>query len=289
MPAIALVALLAHVAAALLLARGYFRRYAIPRPPIGVLNRGDIALMSAGIIVVPNLYLLLPRWLVVGMFVVEVAGALYFTVEPVMRRAGVRWLLTLGLLGADCAVAWRYGAASGPGLAANNVVLLVVAVGIANLWAQGGLRARDLALLAAFLTAYDVVATARLALMGDLFDRLATLPLAPLLGWPTDRAGHWLALGFGDLLVATAFPLVLHKAYGRAAGLVAMLLSALGIGVLLALVTFGIVTVIVPVMIVLGPLMVLAIAFFAVRHGPERTTAQFRRAEPLAGPAAARG
>ena len=61
---IALVVILCHIAAALLLSWVYFRRYTVSRPPIGVFNLWDIAVMIGGIVLVPYLYLVLPIWLV---------------------------------------------------------------------------------------------------------------------------------------------------------------------------------------------------------------------------------
>jgi len=55
------------------------------------------------------------------------------------------------------------------------------------------------------------------------------------------------------LLLAAVFPLVMHKAFGRTAGPVALLLAFAVIGMLLALPLQGLF----PVMVVLGPLMIL--------------------------------
>ena len=61
---VALCVILLHTAATILLGWGYFRRYAVTRPPIGVFNIWDVMVMMGGIILVPYLYLLLPIWLV---------------------------------------------------------------------------------------------------------------------------------------------------------------------------------------------------------------------------------
>jgi hypothetical protein len=153
---------------------------------------------------------------------------------------------------------------------------------VTNLWAQSGLRARDLAVLAAALTAYDVIATALLPLTVDLIARLATLPFTPLLAWPTGDGG-WLGLGLGDLLLATLGPLVLRKAFGKTAGLVALFISLATIGVVLALPLLGLLRGAFPVMVVLGPLLVGQYAVWLRHQGPERSTAAYLAAEP--GPA----
>jgi hypothetical protein len=153
------------------------------------------------------------------------------------------------------------------------------------LWAQSGMRARDAAVLGGALALYDPVATSLLPLTGDLIDRLAGLPLAPVIAWGVGD-GRWLGLGLGDLLMATVFPLVMRKAYGRRAGLVGALVGLGAIAGLLGLGLLGLLPGIFPVMLLLGPLMVAQYAFWRRRLGPERTTWQYLRAEPVSGAAA---
>jgi hypothetical protein len=155
------------------------------------------------------------------------------------------------------------------------VILVITVVSITNLWAQSGMKARDAAILGALLLVYDYVATSVAGQMDQVFDQLAGFPLVPLFAWTVGDDG-WLALGLGDVLLATVFPLVLRKAYGRQAGLVAMALALLTIVVVMFLPleeSF-------PVMVVLGPLMIIQYAFWRWRRGVERTTWQYLRAEP---------
>jgi hypothetical protein len=49
-------------AAAVLVACWYFRRIRIHRPPIGVMNLRDVALMIGAIVLVPYVYLAVPAW-----------------------------------------------------------------------------------------------------------------------------------------------------------------------------------------------------------------------------------
>jgi hypothetical protein len=141
------------------------------------------------------------------------------------------------------------------------------------------MRARDAATLGAALAVYDVVATSWLPLMGDLMARVAGLPFAPLVAWPAGPDGLWIGLGLGDLLLVTVFPLVLRKAYGRPAGLAALGLGLGGIAGVMVLAGLGAIELF-PVMVVLGPLMVLQHAWWSGRRGRERTTWQYLRAEP---------
>ena len=112
----------------------------------------------------------------------------------------------------------------------------------------------------------------------------AGTPFSPMVVWGTghDRLG----IGLGDLLLATVFPLVMRKAFGRDAGLVA-LASALGtLGVLLmgtlgALLTPCGVPAALSAMTPLGPLMVLQYVYWVHWRGPERTSREYLQAEPV--------
>ena len=227
--------------------------------------------------------LALPLWMVGGLLLIGGLSTLYFTWEPVLRPTWACWLATVALVGIDL-TAWLWlGKQASPWWhAINNVFVILCVVGITNLWAQSGMKARDAAILAGALAIYDLVATALLPLMGDLFIRLAKLPVRPLVSSPIDSAGQFAAMGLGDLLPAAAFPLVMRKAFGRSAGLAAM---AIGLGAIAALILgpiWGLHVEIFPVMVVLGPLMVLQYAYWRRRRGPEeRTTWQYLQVEPL--------
>src|SRR5215218_6617027 len=127
---------------AVLLAWLYFRRYPVTRPPLGVVNLWDVAIMLGAIVLVPYLYLLLPLWLVAGLLAIGYLSVLYTVAEPVLRARAVIWLGVLSLLIADLAAARLFGAASLPFFAVNNALLMAVVVGVANLWAQSGMKAR---------------------------------------------------------------------------------------------------------------------------------------------------
>ena len=159
--------------------------------------------------------------------------------------------------------------------AVNNIVLLVMVMGITNLWAQSGMKARDTALLGVLLALYDFIATVQLPLMGELVARLSDLPLAPLVAWSSENTMP--GIGLGDLLLATVFPLVMRKAFGRPAGLVALVLALAAIGTLLALPLQGGF----PLMVVLGPLMGLQYLYWRRRRGQERTTWHYLQEEPM--------
>jgi hypothetical protein len=269
----ALCVILAHVVAALLGSWGYFRRYTITRPPIGVFNLWDVAVMLVGIVLVPYLYLALPLWLVAGLLTIGMLSALYFVGEPVLRPAWAIWLAMSVLVAADIGTMVMFGETSRVFFAINNAVLTLVIIGLTNLWAQSGMRARDLTIVAGALAIYDVIATWLLPLMTDLIDRLAGLPFVPLVVWPAQE-WRWLGIGLGDLLLAAVFPLVARKAFGSTAGIAALAIGGGAIGAVLTLPLLGVTHVAFPVMIVLGPLMVAQYGYWR-RRGPERTMWQY--------------
>jgi hypothetical protein len=270
---------LALSALAILGSAAYFRRYEIPRPPIGVVNLRDVALLLAAIIVVPYLYLAVPLGVVAALLAVAVLSLLTMAGRPMLggpRRAGV---IAGALVVADIAVALLSGTTSPAFLAVNDLVVVVFVVGAANLWAQSGMKARDATVLAAGLIVYDLVATSQLSLMDDLISRLSHVPLMPFVLWHADGGG--LGIGFGDLVLASVFPLVMRKAFGRRAGVVAIGLGLGTIAVLMALVDFGVIVETVPAMVALGPLMIVQYAVWRRLRGAERTTRQYLLADPL--------
>ena len=266
------------VVGSLALSMVYFQRAEITRPPIGVTNMWDIIFMMAGIMIIPYLYLLLPVWAVTALLFLETASLLYFLLEPVVHAKIVLWVLALGPALADIAAAAVYGVHSSVFYLVNNLVLVLVVVGVANIWAQGGMKARHAAILAGYLAVYDFVFTGLLPVTDNLFARLAGLPFAPLFAWPTGSAGQWLAIGLGDVLLASVFPLVMLKAFGRRAGLLAMALALGVICLLLMLPYWGLLQDTFPVMVLLGPVMVAQYAFWVRRRGTERTFWQFAAA-----------
>jgi hypothetical protein len=84
------------------------------------------------------------------------------------------------------------------------------------------------------------------------------------------------------LLLATVFPLVMRKAFGRAAGITAMVIALLALGTMLALPL----KVVFPAMVVLGPLMVLQYLYWRRQRGQERTMWQYLQEERLGLPGA---
>jgi hypothetical protein len=270
-----------HVLLVLIAGWFYFRRYTLTRPPIGVLTLGDVLFMLVSIVLVPYLYLVVPNWLLVGLLLIVGTGILYITLEPVVQRSAVIWLITLLLVAVELALVWRYTTQHRNFLLLHNLLMVTVVVGITNLWAQSGMKARDAALLGVLLAVYDFVFTVQLPVMGNLIERMASFPFAPLVAWPVGGDGQWLGIGLGDLLLATVFPLVMRKAFNRQAGWLALILGFAAIVAILVVQSLQFKLVYFPVMVILGPLMGLQYLVWRYQFGSERTTQLYRAAEPL--------
>ena len=266
-------------ASAVFLSWGYFQRYQMTRPPLGVINLWDVTFMIGAIVMVPYLYMALPTGIVVVLIALALASILYSVGEPVLRARRIIWPVVLVVLGADVFAARSTGTTSSLFWIVNDAVLILAVTGITNLWAQSGMAARDVAVLAGALAVYDGIATSLLPVTNDFIVRLAENPFVPLVAWGAgqDRLG----LGLGDLLLATVFPLVMHKAFGHAAGLVALVTSLATIGALLALMELRGVEMTFPVMVSLGPLMVVQFLSWRRRCSQERTTGQYRSLQAL--------
>jgi hypothetical protein len=256
----------------------YFPRYRMKRPPIGVFNLWDVGSMIVGILIIPYLYLLLPGWAVTLLLGLAAVSILIFTFEPIFPRPWMNWLIVLLLTGSEVVLYQLYGSHDPFFLLLNNLVQVLGVVGIVNLWVQSGMKARDTAILAAALVVYDTLFTSVLPLMTDLFTQIEALPFAPVIAWPV-TAEAILLIGLGDLLMAAVFPLVMLKAYGRSAGVIALLVALLALVGVLLLPAGGLLGVTFPVMIVLGPLMVLQYVYWRRRSGRERTTREYLQME----------
>jgi hypothetical protein len=257
----------------ILLGSLYFRRYEMSRPPLSVVTLGDVAIMMGAVIIVPYLYLILPLSIVVGIFVLGVFSILYAMWEPVLHSRWAIWATALILLVADV-FAHRYTGSAGTAyLLINDIVLVLTIVGIANLWAQGGMTARDVAMLALFLAGYDLIATSLLPLTNAMFDHLAGIPLTPVVAWGV--GSQRLEIGLGDLLLATVFPLVMRKAFGSVAGFAAMAIELGAMAVMMIALSVASIHATLPLMTVLGPLLAAQYAYWRRERGAERTMRQY--------------
>ncbi|MFC8077471.1 hypothetical protein ACFUN8_18290 [Streptomyces sp. NPDC057307] len=273
--AIALVGLNCAVAAITVAGAGYFARVRMPRPPVGKYELPDVAVMTAVVVAAPLVYLALPRTAVAVVFGLVLCAALQFTLAPLIGggRAWAASALSVAVT-AVCAFADLPVAVT----VLTDVLLAVAVVGVANMWAQSGMRSVHAAWFAGALCCYDLVATGLTSVMDRFAAQVMGLPFAPLLAVTQGRPP--VALGLGDLLLLVLFPLVAVKAFGRAAGVLAAVVGlAVSAGVSL-LFGLGALTGAFPLLTALGPLIVLQHVLWSRAKGGERTTAEWRAGTP---------
>lgn len=268
-----IIAVLAQLAAVMAAGMVYLRRARVDRPPVGVFNRNDVLLVAVVLVIVPVVYLRLPMVALAVVFVGLSIGMLYFAMAPLVRSRPAAGIAIV-LVGLDVVLA-EVARDSHPWLfnAVNNVALAIMLVGMCNMWVQSGVRARHVAALGAGVAVYDVVATFGVPMMGDLVDRLSSLPLTPMLMWGEGDAA--VGAGLGDLLLILLWTLVAEKAFSRRAGITA---AALGLSCSFALFLafwLDIVNQPLPAMVVLGPAMAIHYRLLARKTERERTMAEY--------------
>lgn len=278
----ALVGLNCCVAAITLAGLAYFGRVRMPRPPVGRYERADVAVVFAVVVAAPLLYLELPRAAVAVVFGLVLCAALQFTLAPV-TGGGRAWAVALASVAATagCAFADRSLAV----MVLTDVLLATAVVGVANMWAQSGMRSAHAAWFAGALACYDLVATGLTSVMDRFAVQVMGLPFAPLLA--VTRGDPPVALGLGDLLLLVLFPLVALKAFGRVAGLLAAGIGVAVSGAVSLLFALGALTGAFPLLTALGPLIVVQHVLWVRARGAERTVAEWRTGAPRAAAALA--
>src|SRR3954453_3294187 len=222
---LAVFSLLLATSSALVVCAGgvaYLRRVQLEPPPIGTFNGRDVVALFVPLSVIPLFYLSLPRWLLTAFLVLTFCAALSFGLRPLLPP-GRMWLLIGGLLGLNLWLGTHlFGTVLGWQVywAENDVVVLLAAVFVANLYVQGGMRLSHVACFALALAAYDLVFTSVAPVTDALVEAFLGFPLDPSIGmrFGFDNA----AIGIGDLLVYGLFVLAVAKGYGRRAGRLAM-------------------------------------------------------------------
>ncbi|HEX2049596.1 MAG TPA: hypothetical protein VHJ34_03065 [Actinomycetota bacterium] len=269
------VVVVAQLAVIVGLALVYLRVVDMPRAVAGVYTLRDIFVMLGLIVVLPLIYLRLPGIVLTVILVVVFSTVITYTVAPLLPRV-VPVLVALALVGADVWMAsTRADTSIGPGfLALNDLVVAIAAIGVSNLYAQNGMKSRDVAVFAFGLAIYDVIATAWLPIMLEFFTRLLSLPLLPALAWGGRTGGA--AIGLGDVLLITLWSVVAAKAFGMRAALVSAATSlSCVVGIFVAMMN-GVLDEIVPAMVFLGPLMVVQQVVFRWHYGRDRTMQEMR-------------
>ena len=181
----------------------------------------------------------------------------------------------------------------------TSAIVMLAAIGIANLYVQGGLELRQIAWFTLFLAVYDIIFTRVIPLTPELAVALQGRPLDPSVGF---AAGSYNAnVGLGDLLVFCLYTIAAYKGFGRR-GAAASLAVITVFGAVAPSVTpllvpglFGTTAAaFVPIMTLFGPAAFVTYLWLS-RTAPERTTARWfaertpRPPRPASRPAAAGG
>lgn len=279
-----------------LCALAYVRRVQLERPPIGAFNARDLTVLGCFIVALPLLYLVLPAGVLTGFLVVTFMSALMIALRPLVSTR-LLWVAIPLLLIANLLVTRSLNEIDG-GLQIywllTSLVVGIAAVGIGNLYVQGGLRLRHIAWFTLFLAAYDIFFTNVVALTPQLAISLQGRPLDPSVGFAT--AAYNANVGLGDMLVFCMYSVAAYQGFGRRGALVSLFVIAVfgavapSVTPLLVPGLFGTTAAaFVPVMTVFGPA-AFASYLWLSRTARERSTAQWikeRIALPSA-PAAAR-
>ena len=154
MDPVALPFVVACEASAILGALLYFRRARIDLPPIGVFGVDDALAVGVFVAVMPFVYLALPSWLVESLFALGGASLLQLTFAALLRGRAARPLAAV-LTAMDGGLLVWLGARDNAFLVLNDCLVIAIAIGLANLWAQSGMRVRDAVGLGGIIAAFD--------------------------------------------------------------------------------------------------------------------------------------
>jgi len=268
----------------------YLRRVRIERPPIGTFNGRDIGILFVLLSTIPLFYLLLPRWLLTSFLAVTFLASISIGFGPVLSPAKL-WLGIGTLIGLNI---WMgnnlLGTAFGWQMfwAENDIIILLGAVSVANLYVQGGMKMRHVAWFALALAGYDMIFTTIWPVTNALVEEFLGYPLDPSMGmrWGFDNA----ATGIGDLLVYALLVLTAFKAYGRRAGQIALAVVVAFGAVVPAFVPLLINYVdsrtdtLVPAQAWFGPAAYITYRIMRSRYGRERTMKEFEASADVVHP-----
>jgi hypothetical protein len=200
----------------------YYRRIRLDRPAIGAFNTRDLVTLFVFIIVLPAFYLVLPVRVLTGFLVLTFASAMSITLRPVLGAAPRR-LLILALIVTEIYVTYEW-LGTEMGLVVywvlTSAIVLVAAVGISNLYVQGGLRLQQVAWFSLFLAGYDAFFTMVVPLTPMLAETFEGRPLNASIGFAYN--GYNANIGLGDLLVYGLFAAAAIKGFGRLGAVTAL-------------------------------------------------------------------
>ncbi|HEU5476143.1 MAG TPA: hypothetical protein VFV67_36425 [Actinophytocola sp.] len=260
----------------------YLRTVRVPRPPVGVVNSRDIAVMMGFVLALPFFYLALPGPALPVLLALVFAGGLTVGYQPVVRSGRLRWTLILALLGIDLTGFLVLGANSPVYWLANSAIVGLVVVSATNLNVQGGVRLAHIAWFVLFLAGYDLLFATVFPITQRLAAAIQGYPFAPSAGLRIGELGA--VIGMGDLLAYALFTAAAYKAYGTAGirtGLAVVVVFGATLPAMLPVLLPAAPTV-VPAQVFFGPAAFLGYRWLR-RRGPERRMSDLRRAEITSG------
>jgi hypothetical protein len=283
------------LAAVILVSAGglwYFRRVSQERPPIGTFNGRDIAILLTVIVALPFLYAAMPGWGITCFLVLTFTAALSIGYRQVWG-AGPVWLGIGLLLGANLWTSTNLmGTTAGWQLwwAELDLMVVLAAVAVSNLYVQGGMKLKHVAWFGLTLAVYDLCSSLVINVTAQLVEDFIGHPLDPTFGFRFGVANY--GIGIGDLFFYALFVVASYKAYGKVA-------ARLAIGVMIvfgaaapslfpllhALIDFRN-DVLIPSQVFFAPAAFLCYLWMKHRYGRERTMAEYRAAADSERPAA---
>lgn len=205
----------------------YFRRVRLERPPLGVFNPRDIAILLFFILALPFLYLIVPTEVLTGLLVLTFVSALYFALRPFLL-ARYLWPLLAFLMIANILITENLlGTRQGWQVywVLTSAIVLIASVGVANLYVQGGMSVRHIAWFALVLAFYDGFFNLVVPISQKLADRFEGQPLDPSIGF---SVGIYSAnIGLGDLLVFSLFTIAAYKGFGKRGAIASFIIIAI--------------------------------------------------------------
>jgi hypothetical protein len=262
-------------------ALAYFRRVRMERPAIGKFNGRDITILFFFLMVLPAFYLVIPRWALETLLVITYMSALSIGLQKLLSPLRI-WLVIGVLIGADLWMGQHLlGTVAGWQVfwAENSLIVLIAAISVANLYAQGGMQLRHVAWFAAALAVYDSVFSIGFPITNLLVRDFVGYPLFPAMGMRISF--NEAIVGLGDLLVYAAFTICAYKAYGRKAlklALTLILVFGAAMPTLSGLLINYIdarADVIIPAQTWFGPAALIGYLWLRRHHGRERTTKEY--------------
>ena len=259
----------------------YLRRVRLDRPALGRFNGRDVIILFTFLGILPGLYLLLPHWALISLLALTFIVALSIGYRPLLTPTQL-WVGIGLLIGADLWMGqhmindvfpWQFVWAE------NSLVMLLAVIAVANLYIQGGMQLKHVAMFALGLAFYDAVVTLVFPLSSLLLREFVNYPLFPAMGM---RIGFDEAIvGLGDLLVYAGFTLAAFKGYGRRVLPLALTLVIVFGAILPS--TSGLLInyidaradVVIPAQTWFGPAALITYLWLRRRYGRERTMKEF--------------